>query len=97
MYTPGHQTFAFNKKYVCNFYFNRVISVISVALRETFLIISDSTGEPVSMEYEIVRVFSLSTTLISEIVRLKILSSGSENPKPTCVVDKQYLTQIRIF
>ena len=40
--------------------FNRVISVISVVLREITLTISDSTGEPVSIESEIVRVVSLS-------------------------------------
>ena len=57
---------------------NRVISVISVVLRETNLTIPVSTGEPVSLESEIVRVTSLSTTEISEITRLKIRSSGSE-------------------
>ena len=35
---------------------NRVISVISVVLSRTTLTISDSTGETVSMEYEIMRV-----------------------------------------
>ena len=34
------------------FFFNRVISVISIALRGTTLTISDSTREPVSVEYE---------------------------------------------
>ena len=38
--------------------FNRVISVISVILRETTLTVSDSTGEPVSLESEMVRLFS---------------------------------------
>ena len=57
--------------------FKSCISVISVILRETTLTISDWTGEPVSMESEIVRVVSLSTTEISEITRLKIRSSES--------------------
>ena len=46
-------------------FFNRVISVISVVVRKTTLTISDSTGEPVSMESEIARVVSLCTTGIS--------------------------------
>ena len=53
-------------------FLNRVISVISVVLTETTLTISDSTGETVSMESDIVRVVSLSTTEISEVARLKI-------------------------
>ena len=56
----------------------RIISVISVVLRETTLTISDLTSEPVSKESEIVRVVSLRTAEISEIIRLKIQSSGSE-------------------
>ena len=56
---------------------NRVVSVISVVLRETTHTISVSTGEPLSMEYEIVRVVSLGTTDKSEITRLKIRFSGS--------------------
>ena len=44
---------------------------ISVALRETALTISISTGAPVSIKSAIVRVFSLSITEISEITRLK--------------------------
>ena len=55
-------------------FLNRVISVISVVLRETTLTSSDSTGKPVSMEYEIVKVVSE----ISEITRLKIRSSASD-------------------
>ena len=39
---------------------------ISVVARETTLTISDSTDEPVLMEYEIVRVMSLRATEISE-------------------------------
>ena len=39
------------------FLLNRVISVISVVLRETTLTISDSTGEPMSMESEIMSGF----------------------------------------
>ena len=57
--------------------FNRFISFISVVLQETTLTISVSTGELVSMETEIVRVVSLSSTEISEITRLKIRSSRS--------------------
>ena len=51
--------------------FNRVILDISVVLRETTLISSDSieTGSPV--ETEIVRVVSLSKTEITEITRFK--------------------------
>ena len=41
-----------------DWFLNRVISDISVVLREATLTISDSTGEPVSMEFEIVRGFS---------------------------------------
>ena len=55
---------------------NHVISVISIALRETTLTISDTTGKTVLVESEIMRVVSLSTTEISEITRLKIRSSG---------------------
>ena len=58
------------------FFFNLVISVISVVLRETTLSISVSTSEPVSMKSEIERVVSLSITEMSEITRLKIPSSG---------------------
>ena len=53
------------------FFFYRVILVISLVLRETTLTISDSTGETVSLQYEIVKVVSFSTTEISEITRLK--------------------------
>ena len=49
----------------------RIISVISVVLRENTLTISVSTREPVSMESEIVRVVSFDTTEISEKTRLK--------------------------
>ena len=56
------------------FFLNRGISLISVVLRETTRVNSVSTGEPVSMESEIVRVVSLSTTGISEITRLKVRS-----------------------
>ena len=55
---------------------NRVVSVISAVPRETTLKISDSTGEPVRMQSELLRVISLTTTKISEITRLKIRSSG---------------------
>ena len=51
---------------------NRAISVISVVERETTLTVSITTGEPVSIESEVVRVVSLSTTEISKITRLKI-------------------------
>ena len=66
------------------FFSNRVISVISVVLRETSPIILDSTGEPVSIESDIVRVVSLSTTEIPEITRLKSRSSGSGFLKLIC-------------
>ena len=36
------------------FFFNRVISVVSVVRRETMLTISDSTGEAVSIEFSLV-------------------------------------------
>ena len=58
----------------------RTISVIFV-LRDTTFTISDSTGGPLSLEYEIVRVASLSTTEISEITRLRIQFSWSEHLK----------------
>ena len=48
---------------------NCVFSVISVELRETTLTISDSAGEPVSIESEIMKVVSFSTTEISAITR----------------------------
>ena len=51
--------------------FNRVILVISVVLRETTLSISDSTGETVSMDSEIVRVVFLGTNEIFKITRLE--------------------------
>ena len=54
----------------------KVISVISVVLRETTLSNSDSIGESASMESEIVRVVCLSATEIYDIRRLKIRSSG---------------------
>ena len=57
---------------------NRFISVISVVLGENTLAISFSTGEPDSMESEMVRVISLNTTGISEITRLKIRPSGQD-------------------
>ena len=56
---------------------NLVISVIPVVLRKNTLTISDSTGEPVSMESEILRVIFFIKTEISERKRLKIRSSGS--------------------
>ena len=63
---------------------NRALSVISVVLRETTLTVSVSTGEAVLMESEIVREVSLNTSEISEIIRLKIRSSGWGylNPSP---------------
>ena len=60
-------------------FLNRVISVISVVLRETTPTFSDFTEETVSIvsiEYEVLRVVSLSTTEISEETRLQIRSSG---------------------
>ena len=58
------------------FFFNRVILVISVVLRETTLTVSDSTLETTSMESEIMGIVSLSITKISEIIRLKSRPSG---------------------
>ena len=55
-----------------------MIPVISFVLGETTLTISDSIDGPVSMESEIVRVISRSTTEISEITRLKIRSPVSD-------------------
>ena len=46
------------------FFSNRVISVISIVQRETTLTISDSTGEPVSMESGVVIVVFHSKTKI---------------------------------
>ena len=51
--------------------FKRVISDISVVLRETTLTISDSIEIVSPVESEIMRVNSLSTTGISEITQLK--------------------------
>ena len=54
------------------FELDRVIMFFSIFyLRETTFTISVSTGEPVSVESEIVRVVSLSKTEISNITRLK--------------------------
>ena len=60
------------------FFLYRVISFISVVLRETTLTISASTGDPISMESETVRMVSLSVMEISEITRLKIRWSGCD-------------------
>ena len=51
--------------------FNRVISNISVELRETTLIISDSIETCSPVESEIVRVVSLCRTEMTEITRFK--------------------------
>ena len=56
-------------------FLNRVHSGFSVVQRETTFTISDSTSEPVSTEYEIVKMVSHHTTEICEITRLKIRSS----------------------
>ena len=61
-----------------SFDLNRVISVISVVLKETNLTISDLTGEPVSMESKITRVVSLCTMKIYETTRLEKRYSGCE-------------------
>ena len=57
-------------------FFNRGTSFISVVIGKTTLNISVSTGEPVSMESEMVRVASVRKTEISEITitlaRIKI-------------------------
>ena len=55
---------------------NYVILVISFVLGETTLTVLMLTGETISMESEIVRVVSPSTTEILEITWLKIWSSG---------------------
>ena len=49
--------------------FNRVISDISVVLRETTLTFSDSIEAGLPVEYEIARVVSLSSTEITDITR----------------------------
>ena len=61
------------------FFQNRVISVFFryTTGNHSPLTISVLTGEPVSMESEVVSVVSLCTTEISEITRLKIRSSWS--------------------
>ena len=51
--------------------FNRVISDISVVLKKTTVTISDSIETGASVDSEIVRVVSLSTTEITEITRFK--------------------------
>ena len=53
---------------------NHVILVISILQRETTLTTSDLTDETISMEFEIMRLVSLSTTGISEITQLKVQS-----------------------
>ena len=79
---PSESTFTVYRPCVSffffNFFLNRVILVISVVLSETTITISDSTGEPVSIEVEIMRVVSLSTTEISEITQLNVRSSRYE-------------------
>ena len=57
---------------------NRVISDISVVLRETTLTISDSIETVPPVESEIVRVVYLSTTKISEMTRLKKKKKGND-------------------
>ena len=57
--------------------FNRVISDISVVVRENTITISDSIEIGSPGESEMVRMLSRSTTEITEITRLKIRSSGS--------------------
>ena len=57
------------KSSLCGKRLNRVITQ-----GKTAVFFSVSTGEPASMESEIARVFSLCTTEISEITRLKIRS-----------------------
>ena len=52
--------------------FNRVISNISVVLRETTLTITDSIGTGSPVESEIVRVVFPSTTEMAEITRSEI-------------------------
>ena len=51
---------------------NLVISVISAVLSKTTLTILDSTGGPVFMEPEIVRVVSLNAKEISDITQLTL-------------------------
>ena len=51
--------------------FDRVISDISVVLRETSLTISNSNESVSPVEFEIVRVVSLSTTEITETIRFE--------------------------
>ena len=51
--------------------YNRVISDISVVLRENTLTISDSIKTGLLVETEVVRVVSLTTTDITEITRVK--------------------------
>ena len=55
--------------------------VFSVLPSETILTILDSTGEPLSMESEIVGVVSVSKTEVSEITRYKIPIIRVEFPK----------------
>ena len=69
--------------------FNRVITDISVVLKETTLTISDSieTGSPV--ETKIVRVVSLKTTEIIEITRLKEKNTTGLHGSNTLNNDKE--------
>ena len=58
--------------------FNRIISDISIELRETTLTISDSNETRSPVETEIVGVVPISTTDITEITQVKDQSSWSE-------------------
>ena len=78
-------------------FFFRVISVISVVLRETTLTISDSTGETVAMESEIARAFQISTTEISQLTRLKIQSSGEEYLNEENFIQPNSVLKVRHF
>ena len=60
---------------------NRVISDISVLLRETTHLISDSIDTVSTVESEIVRVVSLGTTEITEITRFNTNLQGPDTLK----------------
>ena len=74
------------------FFLNRVISVISVILRENTPIIPDSTGEAFSKESEIMRMVCLNTTEISEIKRLKCDLQG-----PDILITKRKMNNVVVW
>ena len=74
--------------------FNRVIMDISVVLRETTLTILIPLKKSSLVETEIVRVFSLRTTAITEKTRFKknpdLQGPNTLNVSPGCIVSRKH-------